>query len=343
VQIELTSTAPGGWDAYVTGHPLGSAYHRAAAVEIGRQCFGLRTTFVVARDELGQPVGALPLVEQSSVMFGRFLSSVPFFTYGGILANDATVTAGLLKYAIAHARDRRADHVELRHSAPVAGVDLPERLDKVSMVLLLPKSVDTLNGQLGSKLRSQVRRADREHIEVRWGMQELLGDFYRVFAPTMHELGTPVYPRRFFEVALRALAGFASVLVVRVRGETQAAAILVRHGRAIEVPWAAATPVAKSVGVNMRMYWEMLRFAVASGADAFDFGRSTHDSGTYRFKAQWGAKPVQLHWHYWLPAGTPVPKLNQSNPTYARAAALWRRMPLWCANLLGPHIVRNLP
>ena len=343
MKVELTTAPPEDWDAYVRGHPLGCAYHRAQAVQIGHRCFGLRTTFLTARSESGEPLGVLPLIEQSSALFGRFLSSLPFFTYGGIIADDEMVAADLTRHAIAHAHQRRADHVELRHTAALADLHLVERLDKVSMILPLPASVESLDRQLGSKLRSQIRRADREDIETRWGAEELIDDFYRVFAPAMHRLGTPVYPRRFFEIALQALKEVASVLVIRMRGEAHAAGFLVRHGRSIEVPWAAATPVAKARSVNMKMYAEMLRFAIASGGEKFDFGRSTIDSGTYRFKAQWGAMPVQLHWQYWLPPGASVPKLNQSNPTYARAAVLWRRMPLWCANFLGPYVVRNLP
>ena len=343
MRIESTSVAPQGWDAYVSAHPLGSAHHRAAAVQIGSKCFGLRATFIAALDPLGRPVGVLPLVEQSSALFGRFLCSVPFFTYGGILADDAAIAASLAQRAIEHARERRCDHVELRHTAPVAGLELAERLDKVSMVLQLPASVEALSKQLGSKLRSQIRRADREKLEVQWGAQELIGEFYGVFAPAMHSLGTPVYPRRFFEIALRAWGELAAVLIVRMHGEACAAAIVLHHGRSLEVPWAAATAAAKSASVNMRMYWELLQFAVNAKMHAFDFGRSTVDSGTYRFKAQWGAQPRQLHWHYWLASGTVLPKLNQSNPKYARAATLWRRMPLWCANLLGPYIVRHLP
>jgi FemAB-related protein (PEP-CTERM system-associated) len=211
------------------------------------------------------------------------------------------------------------------------------------MVLRLPKSEQALNKQLRSKLRSQIRRPDREQLEILWGGSDLIPDFYRVFAPGMHELGTPVYPRRFFEIAYEALQDVASILVVRAHGEVHAAAMLVRHGNTLEVPWAAATAAGKRLSINMRMYWEMMRFAIHAGIETFDFGRSTADSGTYRFKAQWGAEPTQLHWHYWLPAGRPIPKLNQSNPKYARAAAAWRRLPLWFANFLGPHIARNLP
>lgn len=343
MQIECADTAPPGWDAFVAGHEGARAYHRAAAVRIGADAFGLRTTFLSARDAQAGIVGVLPLVEQSSLLFGRFLSSVPFFTYGGILAAEPPAARALADAASGLGRERRAAHVELRHSAPLSAIALPERLDKVSMVLTLPDSEEKLGKQLGSKLRSQIRRAEREEPEVVWGGAELLPEFYQVFAPAMHDLGTPVYPRDFFEVAYRALRDLCAVLVVRVQGTAQAAAIVVRHGREMEVPWAAASAAAKRGAINMRMYWEMLRYSIAQGASAFDFGRSTVDSGTYRFKAQWGAQPVQLHWHYWLPEGRPLPKLNQSNPKYARAASLWRRMPLWCANLIGPRIVRNLP
>jgi hypothetical protein len=98
-----------------------------------------------------------------------------------------------------------------------------------------------------------------------------------------------------------------------------------------------------SNAVNMRMYWEMLKRAIDERSDAFDFGRCTIGSGTHRFKAQWGAKPHQLHWYYWLRRGNEVPQLNNANPRYAFAVSVWQRMPLWCANLIGPRIAGNLP
>jgi len=343
LQVSATTVPPGDWDAYVEAHADASAYHRASAVRVGADTFGLRVTFLSARDAQGRLTGVLPLVEQSSWLFGRFLASVPFFTYGGVLADGQTAAAALAAHATELARVRRAAHVELRHTAPRELSGYAERLDKVSMVLRLPASEEALSKQLGAKLRSQIRRADREQPQILWGGAELIPDFYDVFAAAMHDLGTPVYPQRFFSVVHAALPGLIHVLVVKVGGVAQAAAILVRHGRRIEVPWAAATPAAKRGAVNMRMYWELLRFSVQAGAEAFDFGRSTVDSGTYRFKAQWGAQPMQLHWHYWLPEGKSIPQLNQANPKYALAASWWRRMPLWCANLLGPHIVRNLP
>lgn len=343
MEIESTTSSPPEWDAYVRCHPQGTAYHLSAAVAIGNETFGLRTTYCVAREAGGRLIGVLPVVEQSSVLFGRFHVSLPFFTYGGILADDEEVAAVLARHAADLARARHADHLELRHTELLSGLNLPRRTDKVSMLLPLPSSEAALFRQLSARLRSRIRRADRQGLQFEWGGAGLLPDFYGVFAPAMHALGTPVYPRRFFETTYRALSQHIRVLVVRLSGVVQAGAILIGHGSRIEVPWSAATPGAKHAGINMRMYWEMLREAVRLEAQAFDFGRSTRDSGTYQFKARWGAMPLQLHWHYWLPEGASIPKLNHSNPKYALAASVWRRMPLWCANVLGPHIIRNLP
>ena len=342
MRVEISEVAPMDWDAYVARHESATAYHRASAVGIGARAFSLRTRYLSAysgRDV----VGVLPIVEQSSRIFGRFLVSLPFVTYGGVLADNAEIACALAAHAAAQAQARKVDHVELRHTNALPELGLAERLDKVSMMLPLPESDVALSKQLGAKLRSQIRRGERENLELIWGGSELIPDFYRVFAPAMHTLGTPVYPRRFFEVVYDALRDVSEILIVRMHGKPHAVAFLVKHGRTMEVPWAVASPEAKRASVNMRMYWELLTRSIQNGVAAFDFGRSTVDSGTYRFKAQWGAVPHQLHWHYWLPAGAPVPKLNQSNPKYARAAEIWRRMPLWCANALGPYIIRNLP
>ena len=342
MRVEASLVAPRRWDEYVVRHELATAYHRADAVNIGARAFRLRTTFLTAYE--GQTItGILPLVEQSSRLFGRFLVSLPFMTYGGILADSVRVASVLVERAALEARERNADHLELRHTIALPDLKLAARHDKVSMILPLPESEEALSKQLGAKLRSQIRRGDRARLELAWGGAELIPDFYQVFAPAMRALGTPVYPKKFFDIVFDALRDASEILVVRMGGKPHAVAYLVNHGTTMEVPWAVASPEAKHSSVNMRMYWELLTRSIQQGVAEFDFGRSTVDSGTYRFKAQWGAIPRQLHWHYWLPAGASLPTLNQSNPKYALAANVWRKMPLWCANLLGPYLIRHLP
>jgi FemAB-related protein (PEP-CTERM system-associated) len=206
----------------------------------------------------------------------------------------------------------------------------------------LPESAETLHRQLPSKLRSQIKRPLREGAACVSGGRELLDEFYRVFARNMRDLGTPVYPKRFFSAILEQFP-HARLLVVRLANAPVASGMVIGHRDTLEIPWASSLRSANALGVNMLLYWEALSCACAQGYRRFDFGRSTPDSGTYRFKRQWGAQPLQLYWHYWLRNRTEPPRLNPSNPRYRLAVSAWQHLPLPLANVLGPLIVRYLP
>jgi hypothetical protein len=111
----------------------------------------------------------------------------------------------------------------------------------------------------------------------------------------------------------------------------------------LEIPWAASDKRFNRLAPNMLLYSAVLEFACRKGFKAFDFGRSSVDSGTYRFKAQWGAKPVQLYWYYWLRHSGPLPELNPQNPKYALAIRLWQRLPVSMTTMIGPMIAKYLP
>ena len=93
----------------------------------------------------------------------------------------------------------------------------------------------------------------------------------------------------------------------------------------------------------MILYWTVLKYACEHRYRIFDFGRSTPDEGTYRFKAQWGAVPSPLYWHYWMKQGGNLPELNPHNPRYAAAIWMWQRLPVSLTKWIGPSIVKNLP
>jgi lipid II:glycine glycyltransferase (peptidoglycan interpeptide bridge formation enzyme) len=209
------------------------------------------------------------------------------------------------------------------------------------MLLKLPGTAEELQKKLGSKLRSQIKRADRENPLVRFGGRELLGDFYPVFCSVMRDLGTPVYPRRMFDAVLDALDAHASIIVVYLQEVPVAGGFLVQWRDAMEIPWAASLSRVRSASINMRLYWEALRFAITRGCTVFDFGRSTQDSNTFRFKRQWGAEPLQLYWH--RPTGQGAAQESGTRDQLQFAVKAWSKLPLPIANWLGPHISPRLP
>jgi len=329
-------------EEYVAGHAAGTMWHRPRVAEFVRQTYGHPTACFCALDGNGNLVGLLPMVQLSSRLFGNFVVSMPYFNYGGVLAENAVVAEQLLAAGAQWRSELGADHLELR-SCHDTGAGLPQRTDKITFWLPLPASPDDLWGSFQPKLRAQVRRGERELDGLSIGGEELLDAFYQVFSTNMRDLGTPVYGKAFFRNLLISLPGEAWLVVARINGQAVGCAFLTGYGTRMEIPWASTLRSHSHTAINMIMYWRILEFAIEKGFGVFDFGRCSEDAGTYRFKQQWGAQPLRLHWDYILPDGGQLPALNPNNPKFRLLIATWKRLPVWVANLIGPHIVRVLP
>jgi FemAB-related protein (PEP-CTERM system-associated) len=343
---------PGRWNAYVTRHPEASAYHAYNWRDVISGAFGHETRYLTAEDATGV-TGVLPLVIFRSRVFGRFAVSMPFLNYGGVLADSPKVEAALLEAAIAETARAGGSHLELRHTRQMFP-QLQAKRHKVAMVMALRSSIDEQWQALDRKLRNQVRKAEKSSLRVVRGGAELLEDFYAVFARNMRDLGTPVYGARWFR---EVLAGFpdATRMFVVYSGAQPVAGSLVtgadlaaahpstRVPRTMEVPWASALREFNPLCPNVLLYWDMVRFAIERGFARFDLGRSTPNEGTFHFKRQWAAEPVELVWEYWTADGRELPDLSPKNPKFERAIAAWRRLPVGVTTLLGPRIVRHIP
>jgi FemAB-related protein (PEP-CTERM system-associated) len=343
MKVELIGEDDAGrWQAFVATRPDASLYHDYRWRGVIERAFDRETFYLAAMDEAGQIVGVLPLAHLKSPVFGDFLVSLPYFNYGGLLAESPDVRAALRRAAEELASALGVDHIEYRHVTDI-WPEATQRTDKVAMLLQLPSDTATLDKSLGSKLRAQIKRPLKEGATVDHGGLEHIDDFYRVFAHNMRDLGTPVYGKRFFKEIAEAFTAETRVFVVRLGGAAVAAGLVLRHRERAEIPWAASLRDANRIGVNMLLYGRILEWCVEQGVRTFDFGRSTVDAGTYRFKRQWGAEPLQLHWHYWLPSGRALPQIRPDNPKYQLMVRLWQRLPVAVATALGPHIVKNIP
>ena len=122
-----------------------------------------------------------------------------------------------------------------------------------------------------------------------------------------------------------------------------AAGLTYRTGSLIEIPWASSVRDFNPLCPNHLLYWHAIETAAAEGIGVFDFGRSTPNEGTFKFKEQWGAEPVALHWEYWLASGDALPDQSPKNPKFRLAIESWKHLPLWLANAVGPRVVRSIP
>lgn len=329
------------WDAFVNAHPDATGYHQFAWRYVFERAFGHETVYIAARDADGI-AGVLPTVTFRSWLFGRFMVSLPFVNYGGVLARTDAARESLLSAAHREAASRGCAHVELRHTDRVYP-RLPVKQHKVAMRLSLASSAEAEWARLDRKVRNQVRKAQKSGLDVIAGGSELLDGFYKVFAINMRDLGTPVYGRAFFESVLATFPDRVGVILVRHGNTPVAGAMTVRYRDTIEIPWASSLKSYRASCPNNLLYWTAIEHAIQTGCRTFDFGRSTPGEGTYEFKRQWGAVPSVVSWEYALLTRSALPDQSPANPRFKHIIELWKRLPVPLTTAVGPRIVRSIP
>jgi FemAB-related protein (PEP-CTERM system-associated) len=328
------------WDFYVHNNPNATIYHTYSIREVIEKTFHHQCHYLSVIDDRQNVYAILPLVEMRSRLFGHFLVSIPFFNYGGILSSNQEASNILLKAAEELSQSIKSEHIEYRHCHD--SYTLPSKSEKIAMLKNLPDDIEQLWSGLGTKLRAQIKKAERNSFTVKVGNINLINDFYKVFSNNMRDLGTPVYSKALFENMLNNNET-AAIIMLYHQNKPVSTAFLLGWRNTLEIPWASTIKPANKLDANMKLYWEVLKFSIQKGYKIFDFGRSSKDANTYRFKKQWGAKSHELYWHYWLPNNKPLPEINPNNPKYKIMISVWKKLPLWIANIIGPEVVKNLP
>lgn len=300
-------------------------------------------TFLIQANDGENVVGLLPICLVAGPIFGKFLVSLPYLNTGGVWAKNQRAADCLIDSACELADQLNVKHLELRHEIPVEHSKFNfERTDKVHMRMPLPNTADELMASLKSKVRSQAKKSMRAELTVEFGGQNLLNDFYHVFSINMRDLGTPVFSKKLFASTLQYFDGDAELCVIRSEGKPAAAGLLVHSNGMTEIPSASCLREFNRLNANMFMYWNLFERAIEKNSHTFDFGRSSEGSGTYKFKAQWGAMPHPAVWQYYVRQGNPE-DLRPDAGGKKRLVKIWQKLPVWLTKLIGPTIVRGIP
>ncbi len=339
IDIKIEKDLPD-WPAYLARHENSTIYHDPRWGRILGDACGAKPFYLSAWRN-GQQVGALTLMGQRSRLFGDRLCSLPYFDASGVLATDNQAADALLSATESLRESEGYQTLEIRQ-LNTCPEDVPTRLDKVTMWLKIPGDSAAMWAQLKTKMRTKVRKTQKNDFSFICGGTELLDDFYDVYSRTMRDLGSPPHGRLIFERVFAEFQAETRIFVVRGGGQVLAASFTLQDKWGFHVPWSGSDVRFRNLGANRFLYWEMLSYAADAGANWFDFGRSTADSGTYEFKREWGAEPVQLYWHYFMSKGKKIPEIRPDSGKYSLMVRYWKKLPLPLARTLGPWIIKQL-
>jgi FemAB-related protein (PEP-CTERM system-associated) len=329
------------WDEFVDRCPEATFFHRAGWKRVIENGLGHRGYYLCAERD-GSIEGILPLVHIKSALFGHSLSSLAFCVYGGPVGTDFDALEALDRSARELANRLDVAHLEYRHRSPrqYAGA-----LEKADLYVTFRKSIDAdaeKNMQaIPRKQRAMVRKG--KSFGLRSEIDADCRRLHRLYAESVRNLGTPVFSRRYFDELKREFGDDCEVLVI-VQGRRPVSAVMSFYFRDEVLPYyGGGSSRARQVAANDFMYWEVMRRACERGSRVFDFGRSKRNTGAFDFKRNWGFEPEPLSYQYIMLRGQQQPpNVNPLNPKFRVFIETWKRLPLPVANLIGPHLARQL-
>ncbi|MFW5969008.1 MAG: FemAB family XrtA/PEP-CTERM system-associated protein [Halofilum sp. (in: g-proteobacteria)] len=339
---EVRSLAPDAearWDAFVEACPEATFFHRAGWKRVLEHGLGHDAPFLYAERD-GRIEGVLPLGHINSLLFGRALVSTPFCVYGGVAAVTESARLALEEAAIERSEALGVDHLELR-LRECRHEDWPARRDRyVTFRQQLDPDPDANYRRIRRKQRAMIRKGIEKGLEAR--ADNDLDRFYDVFSESVRNLGTPVFPKRYFRT-LKEVFGDACEIVCVWHQDRVVAGVLSFYFRDEVLPYhGGGSAAARDLYANDFMYWSLMRRAAESGMRIFDYGRSKIGTGSYDFKRHWDFTPEPLHHEYHLVRAKEIPDLSPMNPKYQLFIHGWRRLPVSVTRVIGPILARHL-
>ena len=290
--------------------------------------------------------GTLALTHVRHPLFGNYLATSPFGSYGGFAFSTPAAREALLAEARKLATALGVDYCVVRFiekdDAPPPAPWLQNPI-YATYLLDLPANADDLWATFGSQHRKHTRQALRKGFTIQFGQLELLDDAYEVLARSMHELGSPYHSKQYLHDMATLLGENLEFAVVRDAHDALAgAAVLVYQGGVAANLHANILHEFRSGYAGEFLYWSMLEHYCGRGLKVCDMGRSLNGSGNETFKLKWRPRKVPLAYWYYLPKGGHIPELNQKSAKFQLAIRMWKLLPAFAVRWLGPHLIRGI-
>jgi FemAB-related protein (PEP-CTERM system-associated) len=343
------------WDSYVLNHSNGTFFHLIGWRTVIEKTFHHKSYYLIAQkpenplcdlnnsNNANTIVGILPLFSVKSILFCKSLVSLPFASYGGVLADNQEIGEQLLDKAKEITRSEGLEYLELRNRNGGVG-NLPSKDLYVAFKREIFEDLKSNMEAIPRKSRRMIRQGEKAGLTCEFGHEELIPAFYEIFARSYHRLGSPVFSVKLFKNLLGEFGEKANILLIRTREGKPISSVLTFFYKDQVLPYYAGSLFEyRELAPNDYMYWQLMKYGHKKGYRLFDFGRSKVDTGSYGFKRHWGFEPEPLPYQYYLNRIKEIPNISPANPKYQKKIQIWQRLPFWATKLIGPRIVKYIP
>lgn len=328
------------WDTFVQGCSKGTFFHLSGWKRISEEVYGHDGHYLFAEKD-GEIVGVLPLVEMKSLLFGHSLVSTPFCMMGGVASEDDDVMLFLEQHAMDKAHSLGVDYLELRYPFERNNPKLVEKCAHSTFGWELAEDDDAILAGVKKKQRAVVRHSLKNALTFRIDSDAKTA--YDVYSESVRNLGTPVFPKRYFQALIDVFSDNCDVLTVEKDGRAVSSVLSFYYKGQVLPFYGGGLFDARALKSNDFMYYQLMCHAKRDrDCHYFDFGRSKDNSGAFNYKRTWGMDPVALHYQFYLVTAEALPNLSPNNPKYQLFINAWKKLPVWLSRMIGPYLSKYL-
>ncbi|NHN32470.1 GNAT family N-acetyltransferase [Paenibacillus agricola] len=331
------------WDGLA--RTQGTVFHSTAFRQVLISSFGYTCRYHAVVNSQNRICALIPLIVGRNLGWKKAAVSLPFVNYTDICSDSEEAFSYAIHALIQLKAEHRLGYIELRlKNQSLDNSSWSLNLHNHTFVLALDEDEDKVLALSNGSNRNHVRKVYKNNwFTVSFDSQHLEG-FHKVYVRRMKQLGSPAQDISFFRNFLVYLPEHAHLLTVldSATGEVVGGMLLLTSpaNSTLYYPYGANLSEYNNKYLNNFMYWEAVRFGIRQGLKHLDLGRSQTGSGTYKYKEQWGAKPVQLK--YLVYDGG----LNKAAPPDKQSLSffveLWKVTPAFITNTIGKRLIKYL-
>lgn len=289
--------------------------------------------------------GCVALTLTDHPLFGRYLATAPFGSFGGFYFENNEAFTLLIEKVQGVKQSLDAKYVLIRkyddREPPVGWVN-----DTIysSYMIELPDNLQHYSQKyLSRKTRACVRNCKKHGFYISYGREELLDDFWYVILRAMKELGSPYHSRYYLETLLNIFGTKAKINIIYSKDDYPCSAGLsIIHNNQVDFLYGPKLDKFRSLNIGELLYWSIIEESFKNGFQKINLGRSLIGSGNEQFKFKWRPNVHKLAYWYNLSPGEKLPRLNQSNRNFNFAIKTWSKLPIWATRRLGPKLISGI-
>ncbi len=304
------------YEEFVSGHPRGEFMQSTRWQEVKSNW---KWEAVVSRDGEGRIAGACGVLIQKMPLFGTTFLYAPRGPVCDI--HDQQVLADLKAGADQLAKIYNAHLFKMDPDVAADDQEFLRLMDKMGFARFYgPDGFETIQARFNYRLylqgrteaelmagftqktRYNIRVARKHGVEVRPVGPERLDDFMKIYQVTGARDGFNTRPKEYFQRMLSALGPHCRLYMGFYEGQAICGAIATNYAGKTCYVYGASDNAHRNVMPNYLMQMEMIRWAVETGCDVYDFqgisgdmeNENGHMYGLYRFKRGFGGQVDEL-------------------------------------------------